>query len=90
MERVFVHDRKVMGVVLYSSYGIVIDYKEKTSAEIADAVQEALVNDGLTCNLGTYQIGSDGLRTRAGLVLLLACDELFTRTIIGIVAQRIA
>jgi hypothetical protein len=31
-----------------------------------------------------------GGRTRTGLVLLLACDELFNRTIIGIVAQRIA
>ena len=36
------------------------------------------------------QIGSDGGRTRTGLVLLLACDELFSRTIIGIVAERIA
>jgi hypothetical protein len=42
---VFVHDRKVLGVVLHGNYGIVIDYKEKTSAEIADALQEALLNE---------------------------------------------
>jgi hypothetical protein len=36
------------------------------------------------------RFGSDGGRTRPGLVLLLACDELFNRTIIGIVAQQIA
>ncbi len=53
-----------MGVVLHGSYGIVIDYKEKASAEIADAIEEALINDGVTCNLGMYQIGSDGVRTR--------------------------
>ncbi len=53
-----------MGVVLHGSYGIVIDYKEKASAEIADAVQEALLNDGIICGLGTYQNGSDGDRYR--------------------------
>jgi hypothetical protein len=48
-------------------------------------------------NLGNFgkflvknRFGSDGGRTRTGLVLLLACDELFSRTIIGIVAQQIA
>ena len=64
VERVFVHDRKVMGVVLHGSYGIVIDYKETASAEIVDAVQETLLNGGITCSLGTYQNGSDGVRYR--------------------------
>jgi hypothetical protein len=36
------------------------------------------------------RFGDDGGRTRTGLVLLLACDELFNRTIIEIVAQQIA
>jgi hypothetical protein len=36
------------------------------------------------------RFGDDGVRTRTGLVLLLACDELFNRTIIGIIAHRIA
>jgi hypothetical protein len=34
--------------------------------------------------------GSDGLRTRAGLVLILAFDDLINRTMVGIVAKHIA
>ncbi len=35
------------------------------------------------------QFGSDGVRTRAGLVLLLACSEAFNHGVVSILAQRI-
>ncbi len=34
--------------------------------------------------------GSDGVRTRAGLILLLACSEALNHGVVGIIAQRIA
>jgi hypothetical protein len=34
--------------------------------------------------------GTEEGRTRAGLVLLLACSEAFNRGAVGIIAQRIA
>ena len=42
-------------------------------------------------NLGVRKpFGSDGVRTRAGLVLLLAYSEALNHGVVGILAQRIA
>ncbi len=64
VERVFVHDRKVLALVLHGSFGVVLAENETAPTDVVNAVQGVLLSEGITLNLGTCQHGSDGDRTR--------------------------
>ncbi len=42
MERVFVYDRDLVGVVLHGKFAVVLQENQKAPVEIADALTEAL------------------------------------------------
>jgi DNA invertase Pin-like site-specific DNA recombinase len=64
VERVFIHDRKVLALVLHGSFGVILGENETASTDVVNAVQGVLLSDGITLDLGTCQHGSDGDRTR--------------------------
>lgn len=58
VDRVFVHQGQVMGVVLHGDFGVVLGQTQKASAEIANALGEILTTSGVS--LSRSQFGSDG------------------------------
>ncbi len=90
IDRVLVYDDAVVAVILHGSFGIVLGENQTAPAGLADAVFEVLVNEGISTSSDSSRCGSDGGRTRAGLILLIACSEAFNRGVVGILAQHIA
>src|SRR5690348_2306199 len=60
VERVFVHQDKMVAPVLYGDFGVVLAENEIASAMIAKAIEENVLSVGLT-TLENSHCGSDGL-----------------------------
>ncbi len=63
VDRVFVHDKQILALVLHGDFAVVLGENETAPGEIVDAVAENLVSLGIhTCV--SAQFGDDGVRTR--------------------------
>jgi hypothetical protein len=56
VERVFIHNRKVLALVIHGSFAIVLDQHETAPTGIVDAVEEALINYGIMLKLVDSQL----------------------------------
>ena len=90
VERVFVHNHHVIALVLHGSFGVVLSQNETTPTHVVDAVQQMILNEEITVKLDDVKRGSDGVRSRAGLVIFAVWNEVFTRTLEDILTRRAA
>lgn len=63
VDRIFVHNKQIVALVLHGDFAIVVGENEKASAEIADALHEVLYGSDVVTTVRS-QIGADGFRTR--------------------------
>ena len=90
VDRALVYDDEIVAIVLHGNFAVVLGENKTAPAIVAEAVSEVLTNQGIDTSLDSSKCGSDGVRTRAGLILFLACSEAFNRNVVGIISQRIA
>ncbi len=90
IDRALVYDDEIVAIVLHGNFAVVLGENKTAPAIVAEAVSEVLTNQGIDTSLDSSKCGSDGVRTRAGLILFLACSEAFNRNVVGIISQRIA
>ena len=63
VERVFVHEDKVIALALYGDFGVILGKDETASYLVAEAVSENLLTDDEHVTYRNH-CGSDGIRTR--------------------------
>ena len=63
VERVFIHEDKVIALALYGNFGVILGKNETASYLVAEAISENLLTDGEQVTYRNH-FGSDGIRTR--------------------------
>jgi hypothetical protein len=61
VERVFVHGEKVIGLVLYGNFGVILGENETASYLVAEAISDELLVSGELATLQSSHCGSDGI-----------------------------
>jgi hypothetical protein len=90
IDRVLVYDDEIIAVVLHGNFAVVLGQNQTAPALVADAVSDVLQTQGITTTLDSSKCGSDGVRSRAGLVIFAVWNDVFPRTLEGVLARRAA